>query len=672
MKLPRQTGFLAALLLMGACAAPSVPVTQPATPPPAAAPASGFTAPRPPALLYTTFQDHAVLQRDHVIPFQGVAHPGAVITVTLGQSRVSATADAAGHWQVAMAAPPAGGPYTLTAQSSDGTTQTLNDIMVGDVFLCSGQSNMEMPVMHASNYGSDISGATNKALRLFHVQRFPSPAVRGTFGADASWAVTNPQSVADFSATCYNFGKAIQPVLGVPVGLIEDAWGGSVIQAWISPEKMRRFGGYEQRLDLLAAYASDPQGAKQQWRDVALKWWQVNDPALKEKKPWFDPAFDDSAWDSILPNGTWRIWNVPKMKTFNGTVWLREKVTLTAAQAKQGATLALGAIDSSDIAWVNGTLAGAGQGYDVPRNYALAAGTLQEGSNVITVAVLGGAGLLAPAGEMTLQLADGSKIALNNPWRYRTAVPMEKLPPMPSVPWLNQFGLSVLSNGMIKPLQKTPVRAVIWYQGESNADNPAEYAKLLPTLIDDWREQFGPVPFIVVQLPNFGLQTQKPPAHSWGDMRAAQAAAVRARKDTALVTTIDIGQVDNIHPTNKQEMGRRIALVAQKLVYRQDVISEGPQAVSVLRHGKTITVHFTSEDKALVAVEAGRPLGFQLCGADGVCHYADARLQGMDVLVDAGEAKVAKLRYCWSDSPICNLFNAAGLPATPFELPVSP
>ncbi|MGB8601208.1 MAG: sialate O-acetylesterase [Rhizomicrobium sp.] len=635
----------------------------------AEAPAAASTAPA--TLLYTSFQDHAVLQRARPIPLWGQTKPGAKVTVTLDGHSASARADKTGKWQAALPAMTAGGPYTVTAKSSDGTVQNLSDIMIGDVFLCSGQSNMEMPVSVASNYNSDIWGATNSNIRLFHVQRFPSATPRETFGADAKWDVTSPKSVTDFSATCYNFGKNLQPAIGVPVGLIEDAWGGSVIQAWISGEALHKLGNYDADIALLKLYAASPDAAKKKWAERVAAWIVARDPAAQGADAWFKPGFDDSGWDKITITGTWRVWNVPKMVTFNGAVWLRQDVTLTAEQAR-AATLSLGAIDTTDVAWVNGVMVGAGQGYDVPRNYDVPAGVLHAGKNVITLSVVGGAGVLSRGDQMALKYTDGSAVTLGAPWHYKTSIPMDKLGAAPAMPWLNQFGVSDLYNGMIRPLHNTPLSGIIWYQGESNSGAATEYARQLPALIADWRRQFdAETPFVVVQLPNYGAYRVEAGQSDWADMREAQRKIVAETKKAALVVTIDLGQVDNIHPTNKQELGRRVALTVQQLVYGQDVAGSGPVPASLTRFGDVLSLHYSHVEKGLLAYAASRPLGFQLCDAAGACRYVDAVQKGdaVEIALPAGFTAVT-LRYGWADSPVVNLYNGAGLPAAPFTMAV--
>jgi sialate O-acetylesterase len=628
-------------------------------------------------LLHATFQDHAVLQREAPIPVWGTTRPGATVTVSLATasaavSHVTAHAGTDGRWQATLPALPAGGPYTLTAESSAGTRQTARDILIGDVFLCSGQSNMEYPTRLASDYDQDVDNADNTQIRLFHVERFRSVVPRGTFGAGARWQVTSPRSVREFSAVCYFFGRDLQPALGVPVGLIESSWGGSLIQAWIGAGEMRRIGGYDRYLDLLALYERSPAEAWKRWDAIAAQWWRAHDPASTASPPWYAPRYDDDAWSVIVPSGTWRVWNVPELQTFNGLVWLRKEVVVGAREAGQPAVLSLGAIDQSDIAWVEGVEVGASEGYDVPRVYTVPSGVLRAGRNVIALGVFGGAGPLVPGSRMGLRLADGTTLPLSGKWRYRTSAAMSQTGLMPHIPWQNQFGLTVLHNGMITPLGRTRVRGIVWYQGESDANEPKVYARLLPALIGNWRRQFGSdTPFLIVQLPGFGPYETHPEPSDWAQLREVQRHVATSTPNVGLAVTIDIGSRRALHPTDKQDVGHRLALLARALIYRQGVIGVSPSPIAAWRTERQVIVRFDAHGSTLETEEWDRPIGFQLCDRAAHCTFADAVQRGTDVAVDASSvSRAATVRYCWADSPICNLYDREGLPAVPFELPI--
>lgn len=660
---------LGTVLLLTACTTtPSLP-----PPPPVVTVVKGKESypPRPLTLLYTTFQDHAVLQREKPLPIWGQTAPGSTVEITFAGQTASTTADANGHWQVVIPAMKAGGPYTLSAKSSSGESQTLTDIMVGDVYLCSGQSNMELPLRLATNYDSELRGAFKPKLRLFHVQRFSSPIPRETFGADASWTVTTPDTAKEFSATCYYFGVNVQPTAGVSIGLIEDAWGGSAIQAWISNQKIASLGDYSEALNLVKTYAVAPREADLKYRNIVHRWFDANDPTMKANPAWFAPALDDTTWDDAVLTGGWRPW--PKLTKFEGVVWWRKTIELTAAEAAGPASLVLGQVSNFDLTFVNGTEVGAGEGYDVIRKYTVPAGTLHEGKNLIAVGIEMGGSFLDPAEKLSLKLANGTVKPLAGPWKWKTSVPADHLPPLPHQPWLNQFGLSTLYNGMIVPLGPTQVRGIIWYQGETDADQPREYARLLPALIQDWRSKFGPdIPFYVVQLPSFGPTTSKPGRSDWAALRDVQRKTVEATPNTALAVTIDLGAPDNIHPQQKQEVGRRLSLLARKFIYGENIIAQSPTPISATRHAKTVTITFDHIGKGLEVREWDRAVGFSLCEAADQCGFVDGYVSGNTVKLDASKhSKAASVRFCWADSPMCNLVNSDGLPATPFEVPIT-
>ena len=635
-------------------------------------------------LLYSTFQDHAVLQRDVPIPVWGTAAPGDHITVTLAKdtsagtsssvTAESATAHAAadGQWHITLPALPAGGPYKLTAVSSAGPRQTARDILIGDVFLCSGQSNMEYPTRLASDYDQDVSNANNGQIRLFHIERFPSPVPRNTFGAGARWDVTSPQSVREFSAVCYFFGRDLQPAVGAPIGLIESAWGGSVIQAWLSAPRVRQLGGYDRYLDLLPVYEKSSAQGWREWDRIAADWWRAHDPGSTAQPPWYALSYDDVAWSKVTPDGTWREWGVPALQTFNGLVWLRKEFRLTARQAGGPAVLSLGAIDQSDITWMDGVQVGASQGYDVPRLYQVPSGVLHAGRNVLALGVFGGAGPLAPGRDMTLRLADGTTVRFFGQWRFKTSTPMSRTGHIPDVPWLNQFGLTVLHNGMIAPLGETRIRGILWYQGESNADQSQEYGRLLPALIDDWRQQFGrSTPVLIVQLPGFGPHRTQPGPSDWAQLREVERRIVAETPHAGLAVTIDVGSPRFLHPTDKQDVGHRLALLARSLIYRQAVISLSPSPVAAWHSRGEVHVRIDPHGGGLETDESNRPIGFQLCDSASHCAFADAILRGQDIVLDASShPEAVTVRYCWSDSPICNVYDREGLPAVPFELPI--
>lgn len=619
--------------------------------------------------MHALFQDHAVLQRDRPIRVWGQAEPAAQVDVALGGESTAATADASGRWQISLAPLPAGGPYEMTARSSTGRSETIRDVLIGDVWMCSGQSNIEMPVRLAAKPDIEIGASANPRIRMLSVHRFSSLSPSDGFGAPAEWSVAGPDTVKDFSAVCYFFGRELQKSLGVPVGLIGDYWGGSIAETWLSPDAARRLG-YDAPLSLLARYRSDPTGVKAVWLKRMEGWWRAHDPAMS----WSAPDADDSAWSEIVPSGWWESWGVPALASFDGIVWLRKHVSLTEEQAKGDAILSLGPVDDIDVTWVNGTLIGTSEGWDAKRVYTIPVGTLHAGDNVIAVGALDlgdGGGMWGPLAEKTLRLGDGAIVPLGTPWRYCISASLAQTGPAPHAPWLDVAGLTTLHNGMVAPLGPTALRGVVWYQGESNASDPREYARLLPALVADWRQGFGAdLPFLIVQLPNYGPPASAPRESRWAEIREVQRLTAARDRHAGLVVTIDLGDRDNIHPADKQEVGQRLALAARRLVYGGNVVDAGPTPVSASRLRGTIAVRFAHAP--LLVYGSNRPIGFELCDAAKICRFADATLAGDRVLLDAAHMhRPARVRFCWADSPICNLYNAAGLPAVPFEIAIS-
>ena len=422
---------------------------------------------------------------------------------------------------------------------------------------------------------------------------------------------------------------------------------------------------------MLFRSATSPKNGDLKYRALVHAWFDAHDPAMKGTPSWFDPALDDSSWDANVPVSGWRPW--AKLAKFDGILWVRKTITLSAEEAQGSATLTLGQISNYDLAFVNGTEVGAGEGYDVVRNYTVPAGTLHEGKNVIAVGMVVGGGFLDPAEKMSLKLASGTAKPLTGPWAWKTSAPADHLPQLPHQPWLNQFGVSTLYNGQIVPLGETHIRGIVWYQGETDADQPAEYRRLLKALIEDWRGKFGDnTPFYIVQLPSFGPQRAAPGKSSWAATRESQRIVVAETPNTGLAVATDLGVTNNIHPQMKQEVGRRLALLARQQIYGQLIEGSSPTPLTAARSGKTVTVKFDHVAKGLETREWNRAIGFSLCEAPDRCAYVDGIVGKDTVTLDASHhPKALSVRFCWADSPLCNLVSSEELPAVPFELPIT-
>lgn len=464
-------------------------------------------------LLHPMFQDHAVLQRDRSVRIWGDADPGAEVVVAIAGAEVKTRAGVEdGRWEAMLPARPAGGPHELQVRSSTGAMRTVTDLLFGDVWLCSGQSNMEMPVRRSVNSDVEIERSANDRIRLLSVDRKSSSVARRDFITAVKWEMARPGTVDEFSAVCYFLGRDLQAATGVPQGLIHSSWGGSVVQAWISTGTLGELAGYENARRLLALHARSPQQAEQHWHAALHEWWSQHDP--RHNGPdWRVLEFDDSSWLMTAANRIWEDDGHAEFNKFDGIAWYRYTVTLTREQAS-AATLVLGPIDDFDATWVNGVPVGVNGTWNLSREYQLARGVLKPGKNVIAVAVLdggGGGGLWGDPKQRMLRLASGETVLLDGEWRYRPASPLAQTGIPPRAPWGDSQGMSTLYNAMIAPLAGYTLRGVAWYQGEANVSESAEYARLLPALFQDWRKVFGAdLPFLVVQLADFGPPSTRP------------------------------------------------------------------------------------------------------------------------------------------------------------------
>jgi len=620
-------------------------------------------------LLAPVFTDHAVLQRGQPIRVWGAAQPDAGVEIDLSGATASATADAQGRWSAALPAREPGAPLTLTVRSGE-ERQTISDLLMGDVWLCSGQSNMEMPLRRIMNGDNETAGATDPNIRLLQTGRVSLPAPTSTLSREAVWRVAGPESAANFAAACFFMGRDIKKTTGAPVGLIDATWGGSIIQDWISREGLTALGNYDDGLAILSEYARSPEAGMASWAAMMERWSARVEPQAKD---WKRPDFDDRAWSSLPAEAFWEA--APELATFDGVIWLRGAITLTAKQAAQAATLSLGPVDDIDTTFVNGRQVGSKEGWDTPRDYALARGALKAGRNVIALRVVdtgGGGGAWGPAAQKGVKLADGQFVPLDGAWRYKVSTTLDKSGLPPHAPWLGASGLSTLHNGMIAPLAPYGLKGFAWYQGEANVTEAAEYARLMPAMIADWRREFGApeAPFLMVQLASFGAYRSVPAESGWAALRDVQRRTTAADPSVGMASAVDLGDIYDIHPTNKQQVGARLALLARKLAYGETALNAaGPAPLSARRDGGALVVTF---DQPLVVFGAGRPAGFELCDATAACRFVDATVQGADIRIAApdGPAPV-KVRFAWAESPILNLYGFNRLPATPFELPLN-
>lgn len=612
-----------------------------------------------------------VLQARTQAPLWGWADPGEKISIrgSWPDARAaSATAGPDGKWTCTIQTPDAGGPYTLLIEGHNSIQ--LENVLVGEVWLCSGQSNMEMPVADhgggyrgALNWKQEVADADHPQIHLFTVQNAIAPAPQED--CQGKWVVCSPDTVGDFSATGYFFGRDLQSKLGVPVGLVDADWGGTPAESWTSADGLNGLPRMAAGLELMRLLREDPQSLEKEYQSALAAWKAKYETA--EALVWTNADFDDSVWKTIQQPANWRS---PDLANFDGFVWCRKTADIPADWAGKDLELSLGPIDDNDTTYFNGVKVGATEGWDRPRRYTVPANLVKPGKAVIAVNVLdtGGDGgmhgspndmYLAPKGH-----GDQPHTSLAGDWKYKAATQAANVPPQPRRRAMNAGTPTALYNGMIAPILPYAIRGAVWYQGESNRDNAFEYRTLFPAMINDWRSKWGSdFPFYFVQIAPFtygGDQGQT------AELREAQLMTL-SLPDTGMAVTMDIGNPRDIHPNNKQEVGRRLALWALAKTYDQTGFEySGPLYQGFERDGNRIRVRFTHADG--LHAEGGVPKGFEVASEEGAWHAAGAIIDGDSVILSAyGVMKPVAARYAWDDDDEPNLFNAAGLPASPFR-----
>lgn len=631
-----------------------------------------------PAGLAPVFTDHAVLQRDKPVAVWGHSGANATVDVVLSDNgkvlaKISGRADAAGAFSLSLPHLTAGGPYSLAFRDSDGHSQTLSDILVGDVWLCSGQSNMEFALKAATNAAGEIAGAADPQLRILNVPRNSQPAPVAGFAAPTQWQVSSPATAADTSAVCYFMARQLADTLHVPQGMIHASWGGTAAQVWTSRQGLEPIVEMRDTLQVEDLYRTDPKAALARWDQVREAWWRDHDPDFRNLSQLSGPSLDDTAWPTVVPKGIWETSGIPALKSFDGILWYRQAVTLTADQAAHGAAIDLGPVDDDDTAWVNGTRIGATEGWNLPRHYDLPKGVLKPGVNIIAVRVLdtgGGGGMYGNPADRTLTLDTGERIPLPEAWHYHIGADARATGGPAVSPWSEAAGPAVLYNGMIAPLVPYTLKGIAWYQGEANTSDPALYGRLLPALVKDWRTQFKApdLPFLPVQLSAFGPPHDAPQESGWAAIRDIQRRLEHDDAHVGMAVSDDVGDRFDIHPTQKHQVGLRLALAARKVAYGEP-LKLGPRPERVYRKGRDLVVDFSGVNGTLKAYGGKDVLGFEVCAAK--CRFVSARVDGTSiVLPGAGSANAKSVHFGWADAPLLNLFDAADLPASPFSMAV--
>ncbi|MDE1918636.1 MAG: sialate O-acetylesterase [Sphingomonadales bacterium] len=612
-----------------------------------------------PLALAPIWGDHGVIQRDQPITIEGQATPGHTVKATLGDVAATAASDSSGHF--ALHFPPrtaSATPVTLTV--SDGAeTQRVNDLLVGDVWLCSGQSNMEYALIRALGGPMHVALSADPELRLVTIPKAIALTPQSQFAGPTPWVASSRQSTPQFSAACYFMAQNLRKALHVPIGAIHSSWGGSQARAWLSPQAGAQIYGAAD-MALLKRFSTDKLGAVTQFAPTWQAWYE----GTAGGQPWRNP--DSLQWNAVPKISGWLAWEGTPLATHaTGTVWLRHQVTLTAQQAKAGAVLKLGILDDMDMTYVNGHAVGNSFGWDYEREYPVPGSFLHAGVNEIMVAVTNSyadGGFQSAPDKLAFAVNGGERIPLATGWRF--AISGAKTYP-PRAPWDANGGIGVMHNRMIAPLGHIALKGVAWYQGESDVDIP-DYDKRLSALIEGWHDQFGKdLRTLVVQLANYGpVQLAAAPSNT-AALREDQRHVAAADPRNALVTAIDIGERSDIHPANKEELGRRLAMAAQG--------QPMPMPLSATHEGNNVRVRFSGIESQLYAWSGVGPLGFELCAATGkTCRLIDARVDGDSVILPADGGPADLVRYAWADSPIVNLYDARALPVPGFAMAVSP
>lgn len=617
--------------------------------------------------LPSVFADHMVLQRGQEVPVWGWANPRERVQISFLGEEYRTKADENGKWKLVLPRMKAGGPYEMQIEGKN--TITLKDIMIGEVWLCSGQSNMEWPMKRVRDSVYEINAANKPLIRLYRVKHKVSPTPEEDVEAESNWAKCSPETVADFSAVAYFFAKRILDEQNVAVGLIQSTWGGTVVETWTSKEAIAQTGEFPEKLEELGPGAFEEIFARKKARMDSLlaSFGQTRGGLVEGDALWAKPDLDVSSWKLMEVPRAWENAGIP---SFDGVVWFRKTFSLSAAAAKRDAVLELGPIDDSDKCWVNGEWVGETDGYDVDRRYVIPASVLQPGVNVIAVRILdtgGNGGIWGKPEKLRLVSGDGVE-KLAGLWQYRIspqnlAVSTNKVGP-------NDYP-TLLYNAMINGLIPYAIKGAIWYQGESNAGRAYQYRKLFPTMIRDWRSRWGyDFPFLFVQLANFHEVDDNPEESAWAELREAQLMTLDIFR-TGMASAIDIGEADDIHPRNKQDVGERLAVSALSVAYREDVVYSGPIYKDHSVKGDNVYISFDHIGRGLLAKgdKYGYLKGFAIAGTDRKFRWAFAYIKDEKVVVWHPDIKSpVAVRYGWSDNPDdLNLYNVEGLPASPFR-----
>lgn len=625
-------------------------------------------------LLNPLFTENMVLQQKQDIPIWGTAEPGGEVVVTINEQMKKAIVDDVGNWKLSLSPIPAGGPYELVIVGEE--TVNVKNVMVGEVWICSGQSNMEMAVdlvgSSVFNSKEEVANANYPNIRLFMVDKVMANTPQENFESDG-WKECSSETISGFSAVAYFFGRDLHNNLNIPIGLIQTAWGGTIVEAWTSGSTLKEVPEFKEIVEYIESDSST-------YEENLLE-------AKKKLEEWPDKIEEILVDKGTLNHGFQNIdyntddWQTMKLPTVwedlaiyvDGIVWFSKVVDVPESWKGEDLNLSLGKINDYDITWFNGKKVGRGIDVIESRNYKIPSSLVNIGPNRIVVQVLdigNVGGLYGPAKDMKLGAGDNS-ISLVGDWKYIIDPIKFDLKELPEKQDQNT-GVNrptVLYNAMISPLLPYGIKGAIWYQGESNASRAYQYRYLFSSLIKDWRNVWGQgdFPFLFVQLANFMDVKPQPMEDTWAELREAQTMALEL-PNTGMAVAIDIGDAKDIHPKNKQEVGKRLALNALAKVYGKDIPYSGPIYQSMKIEESKIRLQFTYTNEGLKIKGEKKLNGFAIAGEDKKFVWAEAKINGDEVIVwNSKIKKPVAVRYAWAANPVCNLYNGTNLPASPFR-----
>ena len=610
--------------------------------------------------------DDMILQREMPLHIWGWADIAEKVSIRFRNKTYKTIADAKGNWKIDLPAQKAGGPYDMTLQGQNRIE--LKNILIGDVWFCSGQSNMQHQMhIHPDEFAKEIETANNSEIRQFLV---PMKAVLTGLAEDvdqASWKTVTPQNIKEFSVVAYFFAKNLYQQYHVPIGIINASVGGTPIEAWMSEGALQNFPDAKKLLDRNKDTAFVENNNRTARAYIQAQPVPV-DPGMQDEIKWYIPNFDDSNWNKLMVPG---FWEDQGLKDLDGTVWYRRNVTLSQEQAAGIVKVYLGRIVDADEVYVNGQSIGRTT-YQYPqRRYQAAPGIFHEGTNNITVRITnyGGKGGFVP-GKPCMIIAGNDSISIAGYWKYKVAntfSPGDKNAPREISKHLQP---AALYNGMLGPLLPYTAKGFVWYQGESNTGSGAAYTALQNTFIEDLRTKTGQpsLPVLFVQLPNFMDRSFLPQDTDWARIRDAQSKSL-SLSHTGMAVAIDLGEWNDIHPDHKDEVGRRLSLAARHIAYGEDIVYSGPTLVESTFTDARVELTFGNIGSGLMFRDDDVISNFAVAGANKIFHWASATISGNKVIItNAPGEQIMYVRYAWADNPGgMKLYNREGLPAAPFR-----